>query len=451
MDCKTSKSYLHKYEQNKLKDYDYLLDQLDAVDDGISSCDENGRITYINKSGSEMLNVNREEIIGQKVGSLISDSILIAVLESKKTFQDIRYTVNIKDKNVHLMTSAYPVYDEQNNIIGAIDIFRRIKRSIKSATDLAGYAAIYNFEDFIGSSKFLLGAIELSKRFSHSDKNVLITGESGTGKELFAQSIHNNSIRKNNPFIAINCASYPKELFDSELFGYEEGAFTGARKGGKTGKFELADGGTLFLDEIGEMPLHLQAKLLRVIESKSITKIGGNKNIYIDVRIIAATNRNLEEMVSNNSFREDLYYRLKVLFLHLEPLRNRQNDCVLLANYFIKKFAKDSPNKVVGLSKEAKKLINDYKWPGNIRELENVISLALFYCDGDLISKSNLINSGLNHELEKNKTDNIESDKTLSKVTKEIVIEALEKNNGNKTKTAEELGISRSTIYRILS
>ena len=451
MDCKTSKSYLHKYEQNKLKDYDYLLDQLDAVDDGISSCDENGRITYINKSGSEMLNVNREEIIGQKVGSLISDSILIAVLESKKTFQDIRYTVNIKDKNVHLMTSAYPVYDEQNNIIGAIDIFRRIKRSIKSATDLAGYAAIYNFEDFIGSSKFLLGAIELSKRFSHSDKNVLITGESGTGKELFAQSIHNNSIRKNNPFIAINCASYPKELFDSELFGYEEGAFTGARKGGKTGKFELADGGTLFLDEIGEMPLHLQAKLLRVIESKSITKIGGNKNIYIDVRIIAATNRNLEEMVSNNSFREDLYYRLKVLFLHLEPLRNRQNDCVLLANYFIKKFAKDSPNKVVGLSKEAKKLINDYKWPGNIRELENVISLALFYCDGDLISKSDLINSGLNHELEKNKTDNIESDKTLSKVTKEIVIEALEKNNGNKTKTAEELGISRSTIYRILS
>src|SRR5699024_5798918 len=363
MDCKTSKSYLHKYEQNKLKDYDYLLDQLDAVDDGISSCDENGRITYINKSGSEMLNVNREEIIGQKVGSLISDSILIAVLESKKTFQDIRYTVNIKDKNVHLMTSAYPVYDEQNNIIGAIDIFRRIKRSIKSATDLAGYAAIYNFEDFIGSSKFLLGAIELSKRFSHSDKNVLITGESGTGKELFAQSIHNNSIRKNNPFIAINCASYPKDLFDSELFSYEEGPFPGARKGGKTGKFELADGGTLFLDEIGEMPLHLQAKLLRVIESKSITKIGGNKNIYIDVRIIAATNRNLEEMVSNNSFREDLYYRLKVLFLHLEPLRNRQNDCVLLANYFIKKFAKDSPNKVVGLSKEAKKLINDYKWP----------------------------------------------------------------------------------------
>lgn len=449
MGHKTSKDYIH--EQEKLKDYVYLLEQLDAIGDGISACDANGRITYINKSGADMLKVNGEEIIGQKVDSIVTESILITVLESQKTFQDIRYSINIQGRITHLMTSAYPVYDENNNIIGAIDIFREIKRSIRTATDLAGYAATYNFKDFIGDSKFLSDTIELSKRFSHSDKNVLITGESGTGKELFAQSIHNHSVRKNNPFVAINCASYPKDLFDSELFGYEEGAFTGARKGGKIGKFELSDGGTLFLDEIGEMPLHLQAKLLRVIESKSITRIGGNKNINIDVRIIAATNRNLEEMVVNNSFREDLYYRLKVLFLHLEPLRNRENDSILLANYFIKKFSKDSPNTAVGVTEEAKELISSYNWPGNIRELENIISLALFYCDGDLISESDLINSGLNHQLDKDKPSKKTGSSTLSQVTKEIVLEALEKNNGNKTKTAEQLGISRSTIYRILS
>ena len=437
---------LFEYDHTEFNDYQNLLRYLDAVDDGISACDAEGIVTYINKSGANIFDIKKEDILGKNIKPLISDTILGKVVESENTYQDLEYSVDLYNKNVHLMTSAYPVYDKDHNIIGAIDIFRRIKRSIKAATGLAGYGALYTFDDFIGKSKVLSDAIELSKKFAYSDKNILIAGESGTGKELFAQSIHNHSLRKNNPFVAINCASYPKELFDSELFGYVEGAFTGAIKGGKAGKFELADGGTIFLDEIGEMPLNLQAKLLRVIESKSITRIGSNKNVDIDVRIIAATNRNLEEMIKLNSFREDLYFRLRVLYLYLDSLRNREDDSVLLSNYFIQKFSNTSPKPIKGLDKDATQFVKEYEWPGNIRELENVISLALFYCQGNYITREDLINAGLKEQLK----PNIETS-TLSEVSKEIIIKTLEKNKGNKKKTAEELGISRSTIYRLLS
>lgn len=430
-------------------DYHNLVSYLDSVDEGISACDENGIITYINKSACNMLNTTKTEMIGQKLSDLSSNSILVKVVESNNSYLDVDYFLEHKDKRVHLINSAYPVYDKNNKLIGAVDIHKKIKRSIKLATDLGGYVANYKFEDFIGESKGLSDAIDISKKFAGSNKNVLIIGDSGTGKELFAQSIHNHSVRNEGPFVAINCASYPKDLFESELFGYEEGAFTGAKKGGKTGKFELASGGTLFLDEIGEMPLNLQAKLLRIIESKKMSRIGGNKKIDIDVRIISATNRNLEEMVANNSFREDLYYRLKVLYLYLEPLKNRENDIFILCDYFINKFSKDSAKNILGLNDEARDYVSSYDWPGNIRELENIISLSLFYCEGNYITKEDLIKSGLKI-ISSNNIDNSSKNKKLSTITNEIILKTLEKNNGNKKKTAEELGISRNTIYRIL-
>lgn len=430
------------------RDYETLLKYLDSVNEGISACDEEGVMTFINKAGCDMIGGTKDEMLHKKVKALIRDPILVKVVLNRKAYMDVEYSIEYKNKPIPLMNSAYPVYDRRDSLIGAVDIFRRMKRSIKMATDLGGYEAIYEFDNFIGASRALLEAIELAKKFASSNKNILITGESGTGKELFAQAIHNHGSRRTGPFVAINCASYPNDLFDSELFGYEEGAFTGSKKGGKMGKFELANGGTLFLDEIGEMPIHLQAKLLRVIETKTINRIGSNKKIMTDVSIIAATNRNLEEMVAKNYFREDLYYRLKVLYLKLEPLRNREKDAVLLSNHYIEKFSRSVEKNIQGMDREAEVFIRDYDWPGNIRELENIIALSLFYCSGTHIKKENLIKAGMKYPVSVEK-ESEDTPAKLATVTRDIILKTLEKNKGNKKKTAEELGISRNTIYRL--
>ncbi|SKC37213.1 PAS domain S-box-containing protein [Maledivibacter halophilus] len=437
------------YDNEKYSSYENLLMYLDAIDDGISACDSNGILRYINESACKIIGAKKEEMINKKLDLLTNNAILSQVIKTGKTYMDFEYFLEYNKKTFHLMNSAYPVYAKNKNIIGGIDIFRRIKRSMKVASDLAGYEAVYRFENFIGKSKVFNDSKELAKKFARNDKNILILGESGTGKELFAQAIHNYSHRSNGPFVAINCASFPKDLFDSELFGYDEGAFTGARKGGKLGKFELASGGTLFLDEIGEMPIHLQAKLLRVLETKSISRIGSNKKIDVNIRIIAATNRNLEKMVNNNNFRGDLYYRLKVLYLILPPLVKRGKDIIELTNYFIDKYSKDSDRKVKGMDKEAEKLLLSYDWPGNIRELENIIALSLFICDGEYINKEHLVKAGLK---DKNKysTETINPSKKLSDINRELIIKTLEKTKGNKKRAAEILGVSRNTIYRTL-
>ncbi len=442
-------SNLVQQYDNTFSSYKALLNSLDAIDDGISACDINGVITYINKSGCNMIEGNVEDLLNKKLENVTnSNAILSQVIKNKKSYMDFEYFLEYRNKTFHLMNSAYPVYDENKNLLGAIDIFRRIKRTMKIATDLAGYEAFYRFENFIGKSKTLRDSIDLARRFSKNSKNILIVGESGTGKELFAQAIHNYSTRKEGPFVAINCASYPKDLFDSELFGYDEGAFTGARKGGKIGKFELANGGTLFLDEIGEMPINLQAKLLRVLETKSLSRIGSNKKVEIDVRIIAATNRNLEDMVRNNNFREDLYYRLKVLYLSLPPLIQRGSDCIELTNYFIDKFSKGEDKKIIGIDDEAKELLKSYNWPGNIRELENIIYLSLVFCDGEYITKQHLLKAGLKVNEKDIVSNNLTKAQKLSEITKEVILKTLESTNGNKRKAAEILGVSRNTIYR---
>jgi len=440
---------LLEYNYDKYSYHENILMYLDSIDDGISACDGNGIVRYINKSACNMIGAKKEDILNKELNSISSSAILSQVIKNGKTYMDFEYFLDYKNKTFHLMNSAYPVYDGNKNIVGAIDIFRRIKRSMKLANELAGYEAIYKFENFIGSSEVFAESKKLAKRFAQSDKNILILGESGTGKELFAQAIHNYSKRKNGPFVAVNCASFPKDLFDSELFGYDEGAFTGARKGGKVGKFELANGGTLFLDEIGEMPIHLQAKLLRVLESKSITRIGSNKKIDVNVRIIAATNRNLEDMVKNNNFRGDLYYRLKVLYLKLPPLVERKRDIIELSNYFINKFSKDHNRKIKGMQKEAQELLLSYTWPGNIRELENIIELSLVIGDEEYITKEQLLRAGLEDKYQ-GFAEKTNKPKNLSDINKELILKTLKKTNGNKKRTAEILGVSRNTIYRTL-
>ncbi|MCT4562932.1 MAG: sigma 54-interacting transcriptional regulator [Maledivibacter sp.] len=438
-----SMKILRKYNEHSI----FLNKYLDSIDEGISTCDIDGRITYVNKACCEILGIEKTEVFnGKRKISPEYSPILTRILKDKKSIIDVEYFPKRNNKTVHLINSSYPVLDnEKDEVVGTIDIFRGIKRTTKLASTLVGQNVPYMFENIIGESSILKEKIGLAKSFALSDANVYIQGESGTGKELFAQSIHNFSKRKNEPFIAINCANFPLELVDSELFGYEEGAFTGAKKGGKIGKFELANGGTLFLDEIGEMQLHIQAKLLRVLETRALFRIGGNKPIKIDVKIIAATNRNLYDMVKKGEFREDLYYRLKVLFLEIPPLREREKDVQILWDYFIKKIGRDMDKDIRGIDAGGKRLLCQYDWPGNIRELENIISRALFISDKNVITREDLFKAGISLGDISATTKN-----NLKEINKEILIKTLKQTQGNKKKTAELLGISRPTVYRMI-
>ncbi|KDR96705.1 Transcriptional regulator containing PAS, AAA-type ATPase, and DNA-binding Fis domains [Peptoclostridium litorale DSM 5388] len=425
---------------------DMVLRALDNVNDAISYCDKNGYVRYANKACFEILETNREELFGHNLVELTSGKpMLLEVLKNKKSIIDVDYFVKYNDKKFHFINSGYPVYSDEGDVIGAIDIFRSIERSRKLANDIAGYRAFFTFDNIIGKSKKIVELIDHAKLFAKSNETVLVLGESGTGKELVAQAIHNYSDRKEGPFIALNCANFPNELIDSELFGYEEGAFTGAKKGGKQGKFELASGGTLFLDEIGEMQIHLQAKLLRVLETMCIARIGGNNQVKIDVRIIAATNRSLEKLVEEGTFRRDLYYRLKVLCLETPSLRERGEDVIFLAEYFMRKIADKSGKGLMIITDSAKKALLEYNWPGNVRELENLISRAVFICKGDELTEKILFKAGIKGS----RYDEIIKKDSI-KINREILVEIMSEMNGNKKRVAETIGISRPTLYKML-
>ncbi|MBS3995487.1 MAG: sigma 54-interacting transcriptional regulator [Alkaliphilus sp.] len=437
---------LRLYHYHKHEEYERLLDYLDAIDDGISACDKDGNLRYINTNACQIIGEDKEKLIGKNLyHPPFKETILTQVIESGKSHMDFEYNLYYKGKRHHLMNSAYPVFDSKGQIKGAVDIFKGIKRSYKLASDMTGYRAHFQFEDFIGSSRIMQNNIQLAKEFSKINKNILIEGESGTGKELFSQAIHNNSDRRNGPFVAINCASFPSDLFDSEMFGYEEGAFTGAKKGGKSGKFELADGGTLFLDEIGEMPMQLQAKLLRVIETKQISRLGSNKTINVDCHIIAATNCDLKNMVKRHQFREDLYYRLRVLYLSLPPIRDRGSDIMELCQHFMDKINQDMEHRIEGLSDDAKTLIMTYSWPGNIRQLQNILSISMFLCDVKILQKKHLIQAGL-----EDKSMSIDKTNSMENSSKDLLMKTLHSSGYNIRQTSELLQISRNTVYRMM-
>lgn len=423
-----------------------IIHALDSIEDAITFCDQDGYLLFANNKCCEILNVPRQKLIGRKVDYLTNiKPILLKVIESKKKIIDAEYFMKYENKSFHLTTSAYPVFGDENEIIGAIDIFQSIERTRKLASSLAGYQAFFTFDHIIGNSEIMHKAKKTAQIFAKYNENILITGESGTGKELFAQSIHNFSSRSEKPFIAINCANFPNDLIDSELFGYEEGAFTGAQKGGKQGKFEIADGGTLFLDEIGEMQFHLQAKLLRVLETMTINRIGSNKTIKIDVRIIAATNQNLEQLVNEGKFRKDLYYRLKVLYLETPSLKVRREDIILLAEHFISNTVHKADKTVIGLTAKAQELLLTHDWAGNVRELENMMSRSVYICEGDWITEDTLANAGLANS--HNEPVYVRKNILLSK---ELIEDTFKATGGNKKRTAEILSISRPTLYKLL-
>jgi PAS domain S-box-containing protein len=363
---------------------------------GILIIDENSNITSANEYILNLLGKGANEVTGRNVNTIIKESGLPQVISTKK-----KTTGDMIQINEHIViTNRSPILSN-DTAIGAIGVFQDISDLAKKLERYQEELNYYkdellkqnrlngSFNNIIGSSGSLKEALRIADRASYSTSTVLIRGESGTGKELIAKAIHNHSGRKTKPFVKVNCAAIPENLLESELFGYEKGAFTGAVKS-KPGKFNIADGGTIFLDEIGDMPKSMQVKLLRVLQEKEFDSVGGLVTQKVDVRVLAATNRNLEEMIKTGEFREDLYYRLNVISLSLPPLRDRKEDINLLTEYFIQSISKDLDKTIKGIHSDCLKFLQDYHWPGNIRELQNIIERAINMCDTSVIGPKDL-------------------------------------------------------------
>lgn len=386
--------------------------------------------------------------------------------ELEKNLELLRkgYKVSTQEVHFHQLKSTEKSYyvdakiiKKENKEMGTVITLSSKKNIQNIVSKVLNFSARFTLDDLLGNAPQFLNTKKMAKKAAASSSNVLIMGESGTGKELFAHAIHNEGGRRNKPFITINCAAIPKELIGSELFGYVDGAFTGARKGGAAGKFELANGGTLFLDEIGEMPLDMQSVLLRVLEDKMVTRLGGANQTFVDVRLIAATNQDLQRLVKENKFRLDLYYRLNVLKIEMIPLRKRPQDIPYLADFFLKQITLTLNKEVAEFSPEAMEHLIAYTWPGNIRELRNIVERIVNNSANKLITVNDLPSDIFNH---KNNNlsyinETVPSDVFIPKMREEfgvleekIIKDLLEKYNGNKSKVASELGIARSTLYR---
>ncbi|MFZ7103421.1 MAG: sigma-54-dependent Fis family transcriptional regulator [Peptococcaceae bacterium] len=425
---------------------------VESMSDGLLTIDSKGYVTYLNQIGADILNVESGVSIGRHVSQLVDfKPIVLEVLNTGQGYIDKEFIItNNHGIKMRFIKTAVLIRDENGNITGVVDTFRKINRVQKMVNEIVGAQANFSFENIIGSSAIFNESIRLAKIAAKSSSNVLIQGESGTGKELFAQAIHKTSGRKEQPFVTINCAAIPRELIESELFGYEGGAFTGALKNGRPGKFELANGGTIFLDEIGDMPLDMQVKLLRVLQEKKITRIGGTSIFDIDVRIIAATNKNLLEECAQDNFRRDLFYRLNVLNINIPPLRERVSDIKELAMYLIHKINKKLDKNVEKISERALKYLINYNWPGNVRELENVIERAIN------ISRTRQINAGdlplsILREREEQKADFVSPEivkiESIEDLEKKAIKKALEIMGGNISQAAGVLKVSRNTLY----
>ncbi|WP_291637583.1 sigma 54-interacting transcriptional regulator, partial [Clostridium sp.] len=414
----------------------------DSISSGILTCDLQGNITTMNKQVAKMFGYDAREMKSMKIPDLIlSFYEIVERLKSKGNFTDEDIYINTLANKLQITLTAYPIYGFDTKIEEITLVFYELKKSRKLAGRILSGQAIYTFNKIIGVNKKFKKIIEYAKKIADSKSTILISGESGTGKEIFAQAIHNHGTRSEDPFIAVNCGAIPRTLIESELFGYEGGAFTGAKKGGNVGKFEIADGGTIFLDEIGEMPSDMQNRLLRVIEEGVVNRIGSSKQIDIDVRIMAATNKDLEIEVERGNFRKDLYYRLNVLPLYLPPLRERRDDIAELVNYYMRKTSKKLNKHSVDISEEYMNYLKNYDWPGNIRELENVI---------ERIVNTEVIQMNLyNDEAEKHKKS-IEPyiGITLEQMEKQHITEVIKEVKGNMSLAAKILDIARSSLYR---
>ncbi len=435
-----------------------LMGVVSNISDGVIIINLQGDIEFCNPTMEKLLNLAQDEIVqGYSSGKLIfNDTNVKKMLQKQASFQDEETVVSIAGrKEMRFLISGAPIKDHEGSVSKSIVVFRPLAEVHRLVNRISGAVARFKFKDILTCSASMEDTIQTAKIASISMSNVMIEGESGTGKELFAQAIHNHSPRSDGPFIAVNCGAIPRELIGSELFGYVEGAFTGARKGGNPGKFELAEGGTLFLDEIGDMPIEQQVTLLRILQEKQLTRIGGSKVIPINVRIICATNRNLYTEVQNGRFRQDLYYRLNVINLRIPPLRERKDDISLLLRYFLMQMDGAWANYFNQIEAPEEEALMAYEWPGNVRELQNLAERMAYTQNNYQIRLADFPR---------------EFAATLPEVSHPVVISSLgsrthmksqladlenshiaslfQKYHGNVRKVAEETGVSSRTIYR---
>ncbi|WP_019155966.1 sigma-54-dependent Fis family transcriptional regulator [Robertmurraya massiliosenegalensis] len=461
-----------------LSKYTYQLKQQQNVDgvlgailesayEGIAVVDENGIVQEFNEAYSRFTGIKREEAIGRHVTEVIDNTHLHETVKTGVAERGVLQNIQGHDMVVHRI----PIW-RNNKIVGAIGmlifegvsevykIYEKLQKNEKRKSDTLTKKqerdSRMTLDQIIGTSEGITEVKRLARKAARTAATVLITGESGTGKEMFAKSIHHLSPFSTGPFISVNCGAIPEQLIESELFGYEDGAFTGAKKGGKPGKFELAQNGTIFLDEMGEMPLVMQTKLLRVLQEKEAERVGGVKKYQINVRVIAATNRNLMQMVEKGEFREDLYYRLNIIQLHIPPLRERKKDIPVLLVHYLKEICEryEMPGKT--FTSEAVDELISYPWRGNIRELVNTVEQLVTLVDGKVMDAHHLPESVKKTEYSTNKKmkqsstiGSIEEAKYLgNKKEVELIIDALKKAGGNKSKAAALLGIHRTTLYQ---
>ncbi|NLV22706.1 MAG: sigma-54-dependent Fis family transcriptional regulator [Syntrophomonadaceae bacterium] len=437
-----------------------LLDIFQTVSDGAIIINKRAMITHVNPIAEQIIG---RQLLGHSITEFFEPSRQISELLSKSSsFADVELQAFGARGFFYCLVSGKPIKDSDGKSDGAVIFFNPIHKVKNLANRFSGAEASFRFSDIMGKSPEIRAAIQVAAKAAANNSNVLICGESGTGKEIFAQAIHNASPLREGPFIALNCAALPRELIASELFGYVEGAFTGAKRGGRPGKFEMAAGGTLFLDEIGDMPLDQQATLLRVLQEKKVTRLGGDKIIPVDARVICATNKNLQEEISKNNFRQDLYYRLNVILVEVPPLRERPVDIAPLFDYLLEKISKRLNTPINFIEPGIKECLQQYNWPGNVRELENVVEKMV-----NMASNQTLHFENLPAEIAVLQTESTRNGKSFvspcnndgsepAGITalldeRQKLIDLLACHNGNISRVAKEFGVSRNTIYRKLS
>ncbi|MEG2546839.1 MAG: sigma 54-interacting transcriptional regulator [Eubacterium sp.] len=415
-----------------------------TMSEGMILIDQNYKIEELNHSAKKILDISDDVLQHFDIREALRFDSFENFLQKKEKELDF----HLKRHTVHCIGDVDMIELGQNRIFYSI-VFKAVKTVNKMINKMTGNSAIYTFENIITEDKKMLDLIGYAKKIAHIDCCVLVTGPSGTGKELFAHAVHNASPRAKGPFIAINCAALPADLVESEIFGYEAGAFTGAKQGGQTGKIELADGGTLFLDEVGELPLNIQSKLLRVLDNHRITRLGGKTEKEIDVRVIAATNRNLEDEVKNKNFRLDLFYRINIITLTIPPLCERKDDIVLLSQYFLQKLNHEGEHKVYSIDDAVLAIFQSFDWPGNVRQLQNVMMRSFYVCETAKLSFEDLPDAvkGL-----KDKTSFgeqvVTNSSSIQDLEKEAILKVIENCGGNMTAAAQQLKIAKSTLYR---
>ena len=422
---------------------------MDSISEGLIVIDTKNYVTLVNKVSVEMLKMDERELLGTNVKAFIADKTLLGLVEKKMEVTDYETEIDTGTTRLQCTLTCRPII-KAGGCDGVVIVINEITRARKLAQKIAVAEARFTFRDIIGDNLKFRSTLDLAKAASSTDSNVLLLGESGTGKDVFAQAIHNASDRKSGPFIPINCGAIPRELIASELFGYAEGAFTGAKKGGNPGKFELADGGTIFLDEIGEMPLELQTVLLRVLEQRTFTRVGGREVLPTNVRIMAATNKDLDKEANIGNFRRDLFYRLNVFSIRMLPLRERRDDIKSLAESFLSKISNKYGKAVSKIPEEVWELLSRYPWPGNIRELQNVLERAVAVANGQQITADLLPYEIINLSSKANLPIRHHDDQGYTSHEANVLKAMLEENHWNISKVSFKLGVARSTLYRKL-